>query len=213
MPRPAHRDSNLFAIDHDALKAVLADANRRLIERKNELCSALPRVPEALLSADHISRAKVFARQLQDALGKSRSSRLSDGRPFREATATVTAFFRQIDGPLQAAVDIVSERLTAAALRCRSNQISPDRDVPVGVDLSGNEIIASRPAPSGPELGGTTIDLDWEVDGLDRNALDLESLRPFFTDACLLTACKRHLAARGTQSLEGVTYKQSARTR
>ena len=211
MPRPAKGDSNLFAIDHDALRAVLADANRKLVERKDELCSALPRVPEALLVPDQIARTKIFARQLQDAIRELRSSRLSDGRPFREATATVAAFFREIDNPLQAAVGIISQRLTEAALRNRIDQAGPDRSVPVSVDLSGNEIIASRRAP-GPGSGEATIDLDWEIDDVERKALDLEALRPFFTDACLMTACKKHLGARGPQSLKGVTYKQSART-
>ena len=148
MPGSARRDSNLFAIDHDALRAVLADANRRLVGRKDELCSALPRVPEVLLVLDQIARAKVFAKQLQDAIRESRSSRLSDGRPFREATATVTAFFRQIDEPLQAAVEIIGERLTEAALRDRNNQAGPDRSVSVGVDMSGNEVVASKPVAS-----------------------------------------------------------------
>ena len=212
MPGSARRDSNLFAIDHDALRAVLADANRRLVGRKDELCSALPRVPEVLLVLDQIARAKVFAKQLQDAICELRSSRLSDGRPFREATATVTAFFRQIDEPLQAAVEIIGERLTEAALRDRNNQAGPDRSVSVGVDMSGNEVVASKPVAS-LGSGDTAIDLDWEVDGLQRKDLDLEALRPFFTDACLMTACRKHLAARGPQSLIGVTYRQSARTR
>jgi hypothetical protein len=212
MQRPAKRDSNLFSIDHNAIRAVLADANRKLIERKDELCSALQRVPETLALPDHIARAQVFARQLQAALQESRSSRLSDGRPFRDATATLTAFFAQIDGPLQSAIATIRERLTEAALRSSDDPNRPERTVSVGVDISGDEVIAASRSPSGAAGDHGDIDLDWEIAAVDRKALDLESLRLFFTDSCLMTACKKHLAAHGPRALNGITYRQVARS-
>jgi hypothetical protein len=211
MPRSTKGDSNLFAIDHDAIRSVLAEANRRLLDRRDELCSALTRVPKTLMEPDQIARANVFARQLQGAIQETRSSRLSDGRPFRDATATVKAFFDQIERPLQSAVAAMRERLTEAALRNRDNQISPHQSVSVGVDLSGTEIIASRTSPATTVSDETTIDLDWEVASVDGQALDLEALRHLFTDSCLMTACKRHLAAHGARSLKGVIYKETAR--
>jgi hypothetical protein len=210
MPKLA---SNLFAIDHDAIRAVLADANRRLIERKNELCSALLRVPETLSAPDHIARAQVFTKQLQAALRESRSSRLSDGRPFRDATATVTSFFAQIDGPLQAAAATMRERLTEAALRVESNRSKTGDSVSVGVDFGGNETVAAKTSTVDKLSTQPNIDLDWEVNGVDRKSLDLEALRYFFTDACLMTAAKRHLAAHGPRSLRGITYRRTASTK
>jgi hypothetical protein len=212
MERQVRRDSNLFAIDHDAIRAILADANRRLVERKNELCSALLRVPESLALPDHIVRAQIFARQLQDALHESRSARLSDGKPFRDATATVKAFFAQIDEPLQSAAATMRERLTEAAIRGRGEQKSHKPAGSIGIDVAGNEIIAPTQLKSSGGAPEVDINLDWEIAAVDRSKLDLEALRTHFTDSCLLTACKKHLAAQGPGSLEGVSYKQVARS-
>jgi hypothetical protein len=50
----------------------------------------------------------------------------------------------------------------------------------------------------------------WEVDGVDRAALDLEPLRFYLTDAALLAACRKHLEENGPHSLPGASYREVA---
>lgn len=97
MARKASTGGNLFATDTEAIKTLLADANQRLLERTDDLLAAYSRVPESLSSDDEIAKARRFARQLDQAGKDARSARLADGRPFREATATVKALLLACD--------------------------------------------------------------------------------------------------------------------
>jgi hypothetical protein len=55
-----------------------------------------------------------------------------------------------------------------------------------------------------------TIPLIWQIQEVSRDALDLEAIRPFLTEAALLTAARAHLKVHGPHSLTGVKYIQSA---
>jgi hypothetical protein len=46
MPAPQSKNSNLFAIDFDAIETILQDANDQLMDRSVELLSAFSRMPE-----------------------------------------------------------------------------------------------------------------------------------------------------------------------
>jgi hypothetical protein len=163
-------------------------------------------VPPELTTREEIERGKVFARQIREALADTRRARLSDGRPFAQATATVKEFFRQIDASLNGALDAMTGRLTRAARRQQEGQ--PQQNAPpagpVSISFSGEPVLSVRhPEPS-------DIPLVWTVERFDRAALDLEALRPFLTKTAILGACRKHLEMRGPNLLAGVTYAQVA---
>ena len=201
------KDSNLFAIDHNAIVEVLKDANVLLLKRKDELMAAFERVPSDL-SEDQLERAKKFTAQLQKAVGDSREARLSDGRPFRNAVATVKAFFDAIEGPMQDALREMRQRLTDVALRKRAES-SVISLKPIGTDLQGKEVVTTLPLAEVPRGVDAGLKLVWEVAHVERRMLDLEALRPFITDAALMAACKKHLSEKGPHQLSGVQYSQT----
>lgn len=201
-------DSNLFAIDHEAILAVLKDANWKLLQRRDELLAALQRMPEKLQQSDQIERASVFMTQLQNAVSECRDARLSDGRPFTMASATVKSFFDDIDGPLRTALRSVKKSLTAAALKIRALDGGKSSQ-PIGIDSRGNEIVTAAIQPLPPRQPGGGIRLEWAVLGFERETLDLGALRPFLTDSAIMAACKKHLAANGPHRLSGVEYAEA----
>jgi hypothetical protein len=214
MQRPRTSDSNLFAIDHDAIKSTLADANAPLLKRRDDLLAACSRAPERLESDEDVTRARRFAGQLDEAIEEARKARLSDGRPFRDASATVKSFFDEIEKPLQSASRTILKRLTDTAHRGRRYQAEPPMPEPptaVGIDVSGEAIVTSMPqqtthsADAHPE-----IRLVWSIQGFDRSTLNLEALRDFLTDASILAACRKHLAVHGPHKLQGVEYEEVA---
>ena len=86
-------DSNLFAIDCDAIKKVLAEANAQLLRRRDNLLAALSRAPDFLCSEEAIVRALRFAALLKEATAEARAARISDGRPFQIAAAAIKMRF------------------------------------------------------------------------------------------------------------------------
>jgi len=119
MPKSGKSDSNLFAIDHGAIETILGDANAPLIRRNTDLLAAFERMPVSLGSEDDVIRAGRFVKQLKAAVRETAKARLSDGRPFADATATVKSFFQKYEEPLKAALEVVLGRLTDAAVRAR----------------------------------------------------------------------------------------------
>lgn len=214
MPRSRITDSNLFAIDHEAIRKTLAEANKSLLKRCDDLLAAFSRVPEDLNSDENIQRAKLFARQLNEAAREARDARLSDGRPFRDATSTVKAFFDEIENPLQSASQSIVNRLTAAAQESRRTQSAPplpEPPAPLGIDSAGEVVVTSsaQSSSTSPDYG-SEIPLVWAVQSFDRSVLDLEALRDYLTDASILAACRKHLAIHGPHKIDGVKYEEVA---
>ena len=207
MRRPRTSDSNLFAIDHDAIRSTLADANAPLLQRRDNLLAASSRAPEQLETDEDVDRARRFAKQLDEAIREARKARLSDGRPFRDASAAVKSFFDEIEKPLQSALQTVLNRLTDAAHHSRLKQGETPQSAPptpVGINISGEAIVTTA-LPRSPQ-----IKLFWSIEGFDRATLDLEALRNYLTEASILAACRKHLADRGPQKLSGVVYHEVA---
>ncbi len=214
MQRPRAQDSNLFAIDHDAIRSTLGDANAPLLRRRDDLLAASARAPELLDTDEDIDRARLFARQLDDAIREARAARLADGRPFRGASATVKRFFDDIEGPLKSASRTILARLTDTAHRGRRMQTETPVSAPptpVGIDVSGEPVVTAAPrqAPSAA-AAHREIMLVWSIESVDRATLDLEALRDYLTEASILAACRKHLADHGPRPLAGVQYREVA---
>ena len=58
---------------------------------------------------------------------------------------------------------------------------------------------------------GDDLTIAWAVESFDRAKLDLEKLRQYLTDACLLAACGRHLNDHGPDKISGVAYHKVAK--
>ena len=207
--RRGSADSNLFAINHDVIRSVLAEANQNLIHRRDELLAALQRAPVVLTTAADIEKTQLFLLQLRRAISETREARLSDGKPLRAAALTVRKFFVEIEEPLMRASKTVKERLTRAALQSRLP--GPEAAVPpVAIDFQGEIVISAEQTPLEPIGQHLEIQLDWYVESVDLTSVDLESLRQYFTEASVLAACRKHLAANGPNKIAGVSYKEVA---
>jgi hypothetical protein len=216
MRPPRKSDSNLFAIDYDAIKTTLTDANAPLLKRRADLLAAFSRAPESLALDEDVTRARRFAGQLDKAIRDARRARLSDGRPFRDASATVKTFFAEIENPLKEALQAILKRLTDASHRSRPRPADPpvSEPTPLGIDISGKTIAtAGSHQPPQSTDPHAEIPLAWSIERFDRAALDLEALRNCLTDAAILVACRRHLADHGPHALAGVVYREVAQAK
>lgn len=209
--------SNLFAVDLDGIRAILAEANAPLLGRVENLAAALERVPRTLDTDALIERARTYQAQLLAARKELRRARLADGKPFREADGVVKAFFAAADQGLLVAERELRRRLTEAALRSKPPAAPPTPTAPRplvesfdGRRLGEGQVLAPAPAPPAAPAAAATIPLRWEVAAVERWTVDLEALRPFLTEACLLAACRRHLEENGPQALSGVAYREVA---
>jgi hypothetical protein len=197
-----------FAIDHGTIKSILVNAYASLLKRRDDVIAACANVPEHLQTENDFNNAQHIVEELKEAKNAARTARLSNQSPFKDASATVQEFFHDIEGPLQSALKTVLDRLTEAAHSRRPNlpkeSMKPAPVVGIG---AGSPIVTSShlAAVLGPE-----IKLVWSVEGVDRATLNLEILRDFLTDACLLGACRKHLAAKGPNQIAGVVYKETA---
>jgi hypothetical protein len=223
---------NIFAIDFDAVIRAIAEANANLVERHHRLMDAVKRVPPQLETDDEIERAQRFAEQLKKDASLCAKARREDTKPLRDLVKKVEAFFKTMEGQSKRARDDVlaalsdaGRRRAAAAASAADHQPAPPADPtghtpqPDGAKLSetvminretGEVLGTATRAPSAPPPSAVEIPMVWEVAAVDRDSLDLEQLRPLFTDGELMLAAKRHLKEKGPHTLRGVTYEQRA---
>jgi hypothetical protein len=208
-------NSNIFAIDFDAIRNSLNDANLVLTERVNDILAALDRLPSSLETSDDIHRANKFARQIDDQISEVRRARLLDGKPFRVATTTVKSFFDEMEKPLKKGLETVLELLTETAevnLAFEDTDSSQNPES-IGIEISGETIVSINSDQTSHHKSTTDIHLTWNVESFDRDSLDLEALRNYLTDRVILTACKKHLADHGPNQINGVEYQRIATPR
>lgn len=207
------RGKNLFAIDHASIEALLSEANQALLKGRDKLLRAFEDIPAALETVVQIEKSQEFAQEVEDLLSEAKKARLADGRPFAEAGKIVKDFFLRIEGPLKATLEELQHRVTQAALRQQRETTEAFSRDEGGVRRQSTAVIRSRtgaPAIAVADELPAQIALAWVVEGFDRSRLDLEDLRPFFTDSALLAACRKHLEANGPHKLAGVSYEQVA---
>jgi hypothetical protein len=196
--------SNLFLINHDEIRRLLAEANASLLRRRDTIIAEFHQVPDQLKTDKEFENAQAVIEKLHNVGDEARRERLKDQSPFKEAVKTVQEFYSDIEKPLRSTLQTILERLTDA-VRNAANPETPA--IPIGVGIDGEPIVVT-PSPS-PVLG-PKITLAWSVESIDRKNLDLEKLRDYLTDACLAAACRRHLAEQGPNTVRGVKYQQVA---
>lgn len=210
--------SNLFFIDHKAMPALLAEANARLLVRRDELLAAFDRVPLMLRTDDEATRAKRFAEQLRAAANEAEAERRKDQRPFLDGSKAVKTFFDGVSKPLGECLRQVEARLTEAARRARPSPATVPVPRPVVMTETGAPVVAAAPPPpvdgnDSPPMDAPELPMVWEVAHVDAAALDLEALRDLFTDRELAPVVQRWLRKHGPKPLRGATFHQVVRTR
>ena len=189
------RDSNLFTINLDDIRNRLAEANAELTKRTEALLTTFEGFPDHLQTQGDLELARRLADDLVSQHKEVRQARLSDGRSFQDAGKAVKEFFGPYEKSLQQAVTSLVEKLTKATLEPPS-QAKPRVD--------GVEEHATVDAPP-------LIDVAWAVESIDRDTVDLEALRRYFTDNSILAACKKHLTDHGPNEVRGVKYTKTGK--
>jgi hypothetical protein len=208
--------SNLFAIDIDAVIRAIAEANAGLVDRHQRLMDALLRVPPHLETDDDIERAKRFVEQLEEDASRCRAARLADTQPLTLLVKRVEAFFKVMEKQANAARAEVMAALSdagrrrAALVHASCPPIRPTTTPETVIMNSRTGEVLAAVTPPAPPQSAAAIPLTWSIEAVDREKLDLEALRPFLTDAALLSAARAHLKANGPHSLPGVTYVEQA---
>jgi hypothetical protein len=135
----------------------------------------------AARALSHLSRLGRDVAERQLALTRTLTRRMDEVRGwFAPAEARIKA--------AQAALTAASTPLVALAHH--------DDDL-----IEGDGPLPAQPLPAGVEIGLRVV-------GIDRDRLDLEALRPYFTDHALKTAVARHELATGDAALGGVVQRR-----
>ena len=200
---------NIFVVDIESVREILKEANAAVAQRSRDLISAFQRMPATLASEDEMRRALMFSGQLKEQMKECRAARLSDEKSFKDAVKAVEDYFSDIEKPLKPALESVVRRIACYEAERRPDRATEAHPVPVMKSDEGLTIAVGAAAPA--SAGESPIvTLNWAVASIDRQALDLESLRPYLTDAALRQAATRHLIAHGPHQLRGVGYEQVA---
>ena len=196
-----------FQIDHTKIRSILADAYMSLRQRCDDALAAFAELPDQLTTDEDIDLAQGVVRELNETREAARRGRLSDQKPFKDASSTVQQWFDDIEKPLQDALSNVLNRIADVALSRRPN-FPADRSTSDPVVKVGEIAIVSKLAIA--KVLGPDIELVCSVKAFDRATLDLEKLRNYLTDVSLLTACRKYLKEHGSEQLMGVWYEEVA---
>ena len=207
-------DSNLFKIDFDAIERVLADANAQLIDRVKYTIRKIESLPSEAHTKADIENVKIVLGEIRQLSKDVRKARLSDGRPFSEATKRVKKWFASWETTLSSIDATLSQNLEEAAKRASSSiskgvttEGAKDFE-PIGVSIEGELVVQATsdpgPEPEEPPL----VPLSWQPVAFDRHLIGLEELRPFLTDNAIMMAIRKHMEVNGPNTLKGVTYER-----
>ena len=226
MPTLSFRRGNdsLFSINHNEIKRVLSDANTPLVLRSNEL------IQKALsITYDEINNSKLI--EVKDIIGEVKivlkelsKTRIKDGKPLTNAVNIVKEFFGQYENNLKTALDALSskaieihETLTVEANATNQNNEIVNNELNthsiantnngvsiISASTLNNEIVEDQEASITIE----DINHKWAIESFNKDALDYETLRVYFTDYAIKNALSAHLKEHGPNTLNGVNYKK-----
>ena len=78
-----------FQIDHNKIRSILADAYISLRQRRDNVIAAFVELPDQLVTDEDIELAQGVIRELNETREAARRDRLSDQKPFKDASATI----------------------------------------------------------------------------------------------------------------------------
>jgi len=215
--------SNLFAVDFDAIVSAIQEANTPLVKRCQDLVDAGSRFPKYLSNEDELKRAHKFARLLDMQIKECSRARLNDTKPFREVTKKIESYFKKFEDGLKSVQGEVLDALSTAARgatvdKHRPNPTNSGVDADAGVPETSTAQTIVVNTQTG-EVSASALSLEkateivptsWQIESISRAEIDLEALRPFFTENALLQAANKHLATHGPHTLKGANYSLRA---
>ena len=210
---------NLFNVDFEAIKTTLVNANSLLIEQSNILINSYELLPTQINSPEDLANYKKYLKDSEEFSKVSKNNRLANSKSFREATKVVNEFYKDIDEPIVREVRIIKEKINNKAreefkqqqekLNISENNLEHEQTL---VSNSDGEIIIETNDNQKTEdsmvisIEDTKMKLNYIVKDYKIEKLDFNKLSRYFTDAAIMTACKKHLEAEGNR-LEGVEYE------
>tara|TARA_B100001094_G_scaffold137056_1_gene132735 strand:- start:472 stop:1146 length:675 start_codon:yes stop_codon:yes gene_type:complete len=210
---------NLFNVDFEAIKTTLVNANSLLIEQSNILINSYELLPTQINSPEDLADYKKYLKDSEEFSKVSKNNRLANSKSFREATKVVNNFYKDIDEPIVREVRIIKEKINNKAreefkqqqekLNISENNLEHEQTL---VSNSDGEIIIETNDNQKTEdsmvisIEDTKMKLNYIVKDYKIEKLDFNKLSRYFTDAAIMTACKKHLEAEGNR-LEGVEYE------
>lgn len=210
---------NLFNVDFEAIKTTLVNANSLLIEQSNILINSYELLPTQINSSEDLANYKKYLKDSEEFSKVSKNNRLANSKSFREATKVVNDFYKDIDEPIVREVRIIKEKINNKAreefkqqqekLNISENNLEHEQtlvsnsDGEIIIETNDNQITEDNMVIS---IEDTKMKLNYIVKDYKIEKLDFNKLSRYFTDAAIMTACKKHLEAEGNR-LEGVEYE------
>ena len=163
MPRN-YKGNNLFSIDLEAIERVLEDANSPMLSQAEQIISKAIEYPNEINENAEAEELKSFLAQLRLQTKQVAQARLSDGRPFSDASKVVKAWFGKTEGKLKTADKRISKILSsyASVLHAQAEEIrrrnedkqrllreeEQKEEIPIIQATSGESIISAKPPNS-----------------------------------------------------------------
>jgi hypothetical protein len=226
MPTLRFRRDNdaLFNINHNEIKRALSDANAPLVLRANELIQNALSINLDELSNEKLIEVKHVIKDVKETLKELSKTRIKDGKPLANAVSIVKEFFGQYENSLKSALEILSnkaieihETLTTEVNPNNQNNeiVNTDRNTHslgninngapiISAATQNNEIVQDQREIIVVE----NINHKWAVESFNRDVLDLDTLKVYFTDHAIKNALNAHLREHGPNVFNGVNYKK-----
>lgn len=226
MPTLRFRRDNdaLFNINHNEIKRALSDANAPLVLKANQLIENALSINYDEINNEKLVEVKNIINEVKDVLKELSRTRIKDGKPLTGAVNVVKEFFGQYENNLKSSLEVLSskaieihETLTAQVnTNNLTNEVvnNEEHEHSLGGTNNGASIISAitqnnEEAQDQVEtIVVEDINHKWAVESFNRDLLDLETLRMFFTDHAIKNALTAHLREHGPDVINGVNYKK-----
>lgn len=211
--------SNLFKVNLDEIIKVLEEANKPIIKKYNTLNDeAKTKLENPIDNNTQAEEYNFFLVKIRKFIREINSTRLNDGRPFTNATKKIKEWFDQYNNEIKDIEEQLSSRLSAytnSVMKQIKSEESDEikqhsRSEVIGFTKTGKPLVEANNSDDAEDdfkkINIPNIKSDWGIENFDRQEIDLESLRDFFSDSALNNAIKKHLHTYGANRLKGVSY-------
>lgn len=225
MPTLRFRRENdaLFNINHNEIKRALSDANAPLVLKANELIESSLSISFDEINNEKLIEVKDVIKNIKNTLRELSKTRLKDGKPLNNAANVVKEFFGQYEQRLKSNLELLSNKAIEIheELTSQLNIVEPeepplteDNAYALGDTNNGTPVISTNiQSDQNTQEENTTIAIEdiehkWAIEKFDRNILNIEILKDYFTDHSIKLALGAHLKEHGPNILDGVKYKK-----
>ena len=216
--------SNLFQVNLDEIIKVLEEANKPIVNKYDTLNDEAKTVLSIPIK-DNAQAEKYnrFLGKIRSFKKEINSTRLNDGRPFTNATKKIKEWFdhyndgiksieEQLSSMLSNYTNTVIEQIESSETQKISETDSNSKSEVIGFTAAGKPLVEISSLENADDhleqIKIPNVKAEWYIEGFNREEIDLESLRDFFSESALNNAIKKHLKTYGAHKLKGVSYKR-----